>query len=188
MIQPVGQPDLFIIGLGVIIPEHVTRQASQALSKCRRIYSIVQEPPHLWLPADSFAQTEVVNALGFYREGELRANNYKRAALAITEAIGGGRPLGYVTYGNPTSYDRVAQELVEHGKKRGFTVEIVPGISSVDTILCDLMIDMAPGIQVFEASWLFTCQISPIPTIPVLLPSRNIRLPLHSLLAETGWS
>jgi uncharacterized protein YabN with tetrapyrrole methylase and pyrophosphatase domain len=62
--------------------------------------------------------------------------------------------VGYVTYGNPLSYDSVAQTLAREAEGAAWRLEIVPGISSIDTILCDLRQDMAPGIQVYEASWL----------------------------------
>jgi uncharacterized protein YabN with tetrapyrrole methylase and pyrophosphatase domain len=163
------QPELFIIGLGVTIPGHVTRQATRAMSRCAKLYSIVQEPPRLWLPPDSFGKIEVVNALELYAEGSIRTENYERVARLIMGALGRGQSLGYVTYGNPMAYDRVAQNLVKYATESCFTFQIVPGISSLDTVLCDLHIDMAPAIQVIEASWLLACQIQPQVGIPVLL-------------------
>jgi uncharacterized protein YabN with tetrapyrrole methylase and pyrophosphatase domain len=163
-----SQPDLFIIGLGVAIPGHITVEATQAMSRCARLYSIVQEPPRLWLPPEN-SGIEVINALEMYVEGSIRIQNYERVARTIVAALGGTRPLGYVTYGNPMAYDRVAQNLLEYAKESGFAVHVVPGISSFDTVLCDLNVDMAPAIQVFEASWLFACQIKPNVNIPALL-------------------
>ena len=159
--KPTSPPDLFLIGLGVMIPGHITMQATHAMSCCAQLYSIVQEPPRLWLPPDRQGQIEVVNALRWYAEGSLRIQNYERVASTIFKAVGRGRPVGYVTYGNPMAYDRVAQNLVNYAKDAGFSVQIVPGISSLDTVFCDLQIDVAPGVQVFDASWLVACQIQP---------------------------
>jgi hypothetical protein len=39
-----------IIGLGINIPHHVTLQATNAISKCQCVYTIVQQPSQLWLP------------------------------------------------------------------------------------------------------------------------------------------
>src|SRR5262249_46008258 len=83
--------------------------------------------------------------------------------------IRSSRPIGYVTYGNPMSYDRVAQNLLEYAKDVGFSTQIIPGISSLDSVLCDLGIDMAPAIQIFEASWLLACHIPLNIRVPVLL-------------------
>ncbi len=164
-----AQPELFIIGLGVMIPGHITVQATKAMSNCSRLYSIVQEPSRSWLPQAKAGQIEVVNALDLYVENSLRSQNYDRAAEAIIRSVGKGRSIGYVTYGNPMAYDRVAQNLVRAAKETGITVAIVPGISSFDTILCDLNIDMAPAIQVFEASWLFACEIPLLTSVPAIL-------------------
>jgi uncharacterized protein YabN with tetrapyrrole methylase and pyrophosphatase domain len=163
-----SQPDLFIIGLGVAIPSHITVQATRAMSRCARLYSIVQDPRRLWLPPEN-SGIKVINALEMYVEGSIRIQNYERVARTIVAALDHARPLGYVTYGNPMAYDRVAQNLVHYAKQQGFAVQVVPGVSSLDTVLCDLNVDMAPAIQVFEASWLFACQIQPHVSIPALL-------------------
>jgi uncharacterized protein YabN with tetrapyrrole methylase and pyrophosphatase domain len=114
-------------------------------------------------------KVEVINALEMYVEGGPRVRNYETVARTIIRALENHRPLGYVTYGNPMSYDRVAQNLVLYAKESDCALQIVPGISSVDTVLCDLMVDMAPAIQIFEASWFFACEMNPNITAPLLL-------------------
>jgi uncharacterized protein YabN with tetrapyrrole methylase and pyrophosphatase domain len=111
----------------------------------------------------------VVNALQLYREGSLRTINYETVAVQIADSLETVRPVAYVTYGNPMSFDSVAQNLIELSAKRNFRIEVVPGISSVDAILCDLRVDMAPAIQIFDASWLWAAHLDLNPTIPVLL-------------------
>jgi len=164
-----SQPQLLLIGLGVMIPDHITLQAARALSRCTHLYSIVQEPTRSWLPSDRVGKIEVVNVLPWYSEGSLRTENYDRVTDSILKTVSNSRTIGYVTYGNPMAYDRVAQNLVNYAKKSGLQIEIVPGISSIDTIFCDLQVDMAPGIQVYEASWLVACQILPSIHFPLVL-------------------
>jgi uncharacterized protein YabN with tetrapyrrole methylase and pyrophosphatase domain len=161
--------DLYIIGLGVQIPEHISKQAARAMSRCAELYSIIQEEPALWLPPHTCFGLKVINLLEFYAEGRLRIENYQLVAKTIMNAAGPGKTLGYVTYGNPMSYDRVAQELVKHGNEARLTIGVVPGISSVDTLLCDLRTDMAPALQVFDASWFWACRIEPLPGAPMIL-------------------
>lgn len=166
---PTAQSELFIIGLGVIIPDHVTPQAQRAISQCSRLYSIVQEPARLWVPAAKLDQIEIINALSFYVDGGIRTGNYDRVAREIIQAAQSGRSVGYVTYGNPMAYDRVAHNLVQYAREAGIPVKVVPGISSVDTIMCDLRIDIAPAIQVYDASWMLVCEMTPKVDVPVLL-------------------
>jgi hypothetical protein len=61
------RPSLHVIGLGVKIPDHTTQEALEAISACKIIYSIVQEPPHVWMPARTEGQIPVINVLPMYK-------------------------------------------------------------------------------------------------------------------------
>jgi uncharacterized protein YabN with tetrapyrrole methylase and pyrophosphatase domain len=152
--------DLYVIGLGVSFPEHLTRQAIDAMASCSKLFSIVQEPLLPWLPAEKMGKIEVVNLLDSYVDGTLRIENYNRAADLVLDASGDGN-VGYVTYGNPMAYDTVAQLIVKKAAEQGRKARVIPGISSLDSILCDMQVDIAPAIQVFEASWMMAFQIVP---------------------------
>ena len=130
------------------------------MSACTHIYSIVQEAPSVWLPPGSDRQITVTNVLGMYIEGTLRKRNYEAVALRILQSVNESGVIGYVTYGNPLAYDSVSENLVRQAQQSGISFRVVPGICSVDTLLCDLGVDMAPGIQVYDASWLVAAQIS----------------------------
>jgi precorrin-3B methylase len=152
---------LYIIGLGVSLPDHITPEATRAMSQCSRLYSIVQAPQRLWLPPGTLGKVEVVDAFQMYAEDRPRIQNYEHVARTIFQALDTCGSVGYVTYGNPMSYDCVAQNLVQYAKKSGSAMRIIPGISSIDTVLCDLGVDLAPGLQVYEATWLVACGIRP---------------------------
>jgi len=160
---------LYIIGLGVNLPDHITPEATRAMSQCSRLYSIVQAPQRLWLPPGTLGKIEVIDAFQMYAEDKPRVQNYEHVARTIFQALDTCGSVGYVTYGNPMSYDSVAQNLVQYGKKSGLPVRIIPGISSIDTVLCDLGVDLAPGLQVYEATWLVACAIRPHLEAAVLL-------------------
>jgi precorrin-2 methylase len=163
------KPLLSVIGLGVKIPDHATTEAMRAMALCDRIFAVVQEPPAVWLPPSAAGKIPVTNILGLYVEGTLRTQNYDRAAETIFQSVRDGQTIGYVTYGNPLAYDSVAQNLVRRAQQAGTRFQVVPGISSVDTLLCDLGTDMAPGLQVYEASWLVAAQIRLHPTVAAIL-------------------
>jgi uncharacterized protein YabN with tetrapyrrole methylase and pyrophosphatase domain len=161
-------PRLLVIGLGIRIPDHITSQASRTLATCTRIFTIVQEPPVTWLPAGS-ARIPVTNLLDMYIEGAIRTQNYERVANRIVQSLDDTSTVGYVTYGNPLVYDSVGQQLVNHARRAGVPFKVLVGISSIDTLLCDLGVDMAPGIQVYEASWLVAGRVPLAVTAPVIL-------------------
>jgi len=165
--------DLYIIGLGVSLPEHLTKQAIDTMASCCKLFSIVQEPLLPWLPLEKRGNIEVINLLDFYVDGSIRMENYNRAADMVLEAKGDGRPVAYVTYGNPMFYDSVAQLIARKAAASGRSVRVLPGISSLDSIVCDIQVDMAPGIQIYEASWLMAFQILP-------------RVDTHVILVQVG--
>jgi precorrin-2 methylase len=167
------QYDLYVIGLGVSLPEHLTTQAIDTMSSCCKLFSIVQEPLAQWLRPDKKENVEVINLLDFYVDGSIRMENYNRAAEMVLTATGDGRPIGYVTYGNPMAYDSVAQLIVRRAAEFGHSARVLPGISSLDSILCDIQVDMAPAIQVFEASWMMAFEIVP-------------RVDTHVILVQMG--
>src|ERR1700693_942962 len=105
-------PDLYVIGLGVSFPEHLTKQAVDAMASCSKLFSIVQEPLLPWLPAEKMGKVEVINLLDSYVDGTLRIENYNRAAEMVLQASGVGSPVGYVTYGKPMAYDTEGQLIV----------------------------------------------------------------------------
>ena len=163
------QTRLYIIGLGVSIPSHITSQATTAMASCDGIFTVVQEPPNRWLPPECRMHVPVKNLLEIYVEGALRTDNYEKVATLVFGSLSRFKTVGYVTYGNPMSYDSVSRLLVDLATRDEIRFEIVPGVSSVDTLLCDLALDMAPGIQIYEASWLVAAQVKLDPTNAVLL-------------------
>src|SRR5580700_405128 len=98
-------PRIYLIGLGIKIPDHVTPEATTAMAASHSIYTVIQEHPALWMPKSATNQVPVVNLLDAYTEGALRAENYDRAADIIFQAVEPDKTVGYVTYGNPLCYD-----------------------------------------------------------------------------------
>lgn len=159
---------LNIVGLGVSVPAHVTREALDVLAASDRMFTVVQEPPDMWLPP-SKSPSSVTNLMDLYVEGAFRADNYQRVSQRIWDALDESVAVAYVTYGNPLAYDSVAQRLAVDAEQHGVNLRVVPGISSVDTLLCDLRTDMAPGLQVYEASWLVAARVVLNVSVPAML-------------------
>lgn len=156
--MPVDPPRLYIVGLGVSVPDHTTLEAVAALGKCDHIFTLVQQPPSAWLPRGA-QQVPVTNLLGSYVEGALRNDNYDQVSRRIFSALESHQTIAYVTYGNPVVYDSVTHLLIGLAAQAGVQSRIVTGVSSIDTLLCDLQVDMAPGIQIYEASWVVAAEM-----------------------------
>jgi hypothetical protein len=94
-LQSSEKPAIYVIGLGVKIPDHVTIEAQRAMSACHFIYSIVQEDPSIWLPPQPPNRTPVVNLLHRYVENAPRLENYERAADDIIRSLDSNQTVGY---------------------------------------------------------------------------------------------
>ena len=152
-------PRLYIVGLGVSVPDHTTLEAAAALARCDHIFTIIQQQPSVWLPRDA-QRVSVTNLMEMYVEGALRTDNYDSVSRRIFDALESHRTIAYVTYGNPVVYDSVTHRLIRLATDAGVSARIVPSVSSIDTLLCDLQVEMAPGLQIYEASWIVAAEVT----------------------------
>jgi hypothetical protein len=96
-----------------------------------------------------------------YRRDRKRSENYAEATGLVLEAAEAERPIAYLTLGNPVVFDTVAQEILAGARARGWRALVIPGISSVDTVLADLGQEPAPGLQLYEASCFVGAAVKP---------------------------
>ncbi len=144
---------ILIIGIGAGDPAHVTMQAVEALNRvdvffvlekgaakdslvalrreiCRRYikdhaYRIVEapSPPRERAPADYLASVDDLN-------------RDKQAAFAamIDRELAAGQCGGILAWGDPALYDSTIRNVEAIAAKGGLSYEVIPGISSVQTL------------------------------------------------------
>ncbi|MER7273756.1 SAM-dependent methyltransferase [Dactylosporangium sp. NPDC000244] len=163
--------DVYVCGSGVRLPDHLTIEVLRALDACSTIFSIWPDGYQVLLPEGLRARFRSLMPL--YRPGELRDDTYALQVDAIVSAARADPPVAYLTPGNPMVFDSVAQGLLAAGDRLGLSIEILAGVSSIDTILVDLRRDAAPGLQIYEASTLLIYQLQPRTDIACLLMQPN---------------
>src|SRR5205823_11514314 len=136
-----------------------TLEALDALANCQQIYTILSPSMTVLLPRE--LTPKIKSLWPLYQSGVLRRDAYAAEVAAILEAAMQGKPVAYLTVGNPVFFDSVTQGLLEAGQERELDVRIVAGISSIDTILVDLQRDIAPGLQIYDATALVAYAIKP---------------------------
>lgn len=153
-------PDIAIVGTGVCFPAHLTLETIDILLRCNAIYTMLANPEELesilqMLSADrDLAGTtlKIVSLYRMYQPNRIRKINYELAVETVLNAAASEKPVAYLTRGNPVVYDSVTQGILTKGKDRGFDVQVFSAISSLDTIMVDLQQEVAPGLQIYEAS------------------------------------
>lgn len=166
------EPQIYICGIGVRAPHHFTIETLDALDKCTTIFSILKSAEKNVLPQS--LQERFCSLWHLYKPGALRHKAYAAQIATVLEEAAKQPPVAYLTQGNPIFFDSVTQGLLEEGNKREIRVKVLAAVSSIDTILVDLQRDVAPGIQIYDASAVLLHKIDLRTDIPCLLLQPHI--------------
>lgn len=174
--------DVAILGMGVRSVAHMTLEAIDTLKRCARgfvvspdqqtvddfrasVTSYLRDGESL-PPLESLSQA--------YKKNRQRHENYREAGRIVLDALETERPIAYLTPGNPVTFDRVAEEILQGARERRLRAVVIPGISSVDTVLVDLQQELAPGMQIYEASWFVGMKVRPDTRLSCLLVQTSL--------------
>lgn len=163
------EPDIYVVGLGIKGIEHLTRETEAA---CRRSAEILGISTHhavlTYLETLCPRVTDLYPVT--YREDEHRMNAYDTMSAMTLAAALDHPPVTFATYGHPYIYVCPTRQIVDAAPYLGLKVEVLPGISSLDTMFIDLGVDPATdGLQMYEATELLLKQRPLHPDVPCLL-------------------
>lgn len=161
--------DIALIGMGIQYVAHMTLEAVATLQRCRRgfVAGLDQKTvDHLRATLASYlkpgdALPPLLSLSSAYRADRQRGQNYAEAASLVLQAAEAERPVAYLTFGNPVTYDTVTQEILVAAQARNLSVVVIPGVSSIDTVLVDLRQEPGPGLQIFDASCFVGAEVKP---------------------------
>lgn len=130
---------------------HLTREAEAVVRRSSRVFTVDSTPG-----VAEYLGTlcpRVTSLLSLYEEGHDRLTTYRRMAAAAVAAALEEPPVCFATYGHPwafcfpTTLIRRATPLLD------LRVDVVRGISSLDTLMVDLGYDFsADGLQMYDAT------------------------------------
>lgn len=160
-------PDLFILGTGQRFPDHFTVETLDAIVACSRVFTLLGPDQIRLLPKDLRAKLHPVT--GLYEPERLRRENYRAVADQILNYLQVDPPIGWLTFGHPVCFDSVSMMLVRAAQLRGHSIQILPAVSSLETVLVDVEYDPSLGFQVFEATALVREKIQLNTSIAALL-------------------
>jgi len=158
---------LYLVGAGVLFPNHITLQTLEILNSCKRVYTNIQESNLAGLPSE--IRSKCVTLWPMYQDGRLRRENYSDVSKYILSAAELESPIAWLTPGHPVVFDSVTQLLLAGGRERGWNIPIIPGISCVDTILAEVGYDPASGLLIHDTTSLVNMDFPLTPSIALLL-------------------
>jgi uncharacterized protein YabN with tetrapyrrole methylase and pyrophosphatase domain len=143
--------DIGIVGTGIVGTHQLTREAEEVIRRCKRTFVIdsgygIPEYPETLCP-------EVTELGSLYEPGRDRLPTYRRMAAQVVSAAVANAPVCLATYGHPWVYCYPTTLITRAAPLLDLHVEVFPGVSSFDTLLVDLGIDVAlSGVQMYEAT------------------------------------
>jgi Tetrapyrrole (Corrin/Porphyrin) Methylases len=112
----------------------------------------------------------LVNLESIYRDGELDLIVYERIADTIIKGAQKYKRVSFILPGHPLIYVAPTAMILEKAKRLGISTSVLPGISSIDTMVLQLNLDIANfGVQVFESNRFIYYGIKPDPRVPLFL-------------------
>ena len=144
--------DIWIAGLGVRGVNQVTAEVERALRASREV---------LYIDAGVATRTYLeslcprVTALfeQSYAEERSRLNAYEHMAIMVVQAALENPPVTFAIHGHPLIAAHPPFLVLEMARALDLKVEILPGISALDTLFADLNLDpVVHGVQMYEAT------------------------------------
>jgi uncharacterized protein YabN with tetrapyrrole methylase and pyrophosphatase domain len=127
-------------------------EACQILRACKHAYCLIDD-----LQTLDYLRTlcpNVVDLIYLYEPATSRPATYDKIAQVLVDAAMTDGPAALVTHGHPLFLVSASERILERAAHAGIDVQIIAGVSSFDTLISDLRIDLGYGFQAFDATTL----------------------------------
>ena len=169
--QRPSEARIALVGIGTVSVMQITREAEAALRAASTFYVLHAQSLVLDYLRSEY-EAEVIDLTPAYEEKKQRDETYRQVAQAVVAGAseGRGRRVAYVTSGHPLVLVTPSQLILRSAREVDIPVDIVPGVSSLDTVWADLRFDPGrQGVLMFEATSLLLRRYPLIPTVPLFL-------------------
>lgn len=142
---------LTIVGTGITLIAHLTREADTVIRDAERLFFLV---------TSGLAEEWMLRLNGrgeslrpCYDIGGDRSAVYAAMSEQVLAAVRTGQRVCAAFYGHPSVFVTPTQLMVRQARREGLPVRVLPGISAEDCLFADLGLDPgAQGCQSYEAS------------------------------------
>jgi len=148
---------LYIAGCGIKFLSHLTLEVQSVIKSCDCVVYLVNDPAmKRWVEENSVAAISLDPIYFGHRD---RKQSYNEICQKIIDISRHNAQTCFLTYGHPLFLANSSQQLIEDIGRTlpDIDIAVLPGISSLDVLLCDLRIDPGSGgIQAYEANELLS--------------------------------
>lgn len=143
--------DIAIVGLGIVGVHQITREVEETIRRSTEIFVTGSA-----IGVIEYLKTlcpQVTDLTSQYEIGSHRIEIYRRMASDVVAAAVENPTVCFATYGHPNLYCYPTTLIQRSAKLLDLKTQVLPGISSLDTLLSDLGIDPGfDGLQIYEAT------------------------------------
>lgn len=145
------QGSLTIVGTGIKLGDHLTRESLQAIKKADKVLAVVADSATFhWLKS---LNSNVESLQSFYGKEKDRLQTYQQMIDRIAESVVSGYKTCAIFYGHPGIFVFPSHAVIEKLQNLGYSATMLPGISADACLYADLGVDPAThGCQSFEAT------------------------------------
>lgn len=144
---------LFIVGVGIKFLSHMTLEVQSIIQKSDSVIYLVNEPAmKRWIEENS---KKAISLDALYFNFQERYEAYQAICREVINITVQNKNTCFILYGHPLILSSSSEQLIKEINEKALPIdiEILPGISSIDSLLCDLCVDPGSGgLQAFEAT------------------------------------
>ncbi len=177
---------LTVVGTGIAIGVHLTPEARAAWESAEEALFLVADPVSAtWLTELNPSARSLHE---HYRAGRPRLDIYEAMVKEIVSPLRAGRTVCAAFYGHPGIFVYPGHESVRRARRDGFEARLLPGISALDCLWCDLGIDPAlGGCQIYHATDFLEDERAPDTKATLILLQISV-IGQSAHLEEPDWS
>jgi uncharacterized protein YabN with tetrapyrrole methylase and pyrophosphatase domain len=182
----VSTGSLTVVGTGIDVGGQLTPQARVAFEHAEEALYLVGDPVAAVLLAEINPRARSLHTL--YEIGQPRLQAYESMIDEMLSPLRAGRTVCAAFYGHPGIFVYPGQEAIRRARREGFEAWMLPGISSIDCLWCDLGIDPAlAGCQIYHATDFVLQRRAPDTAATLVLLQINV-IGVADHLEQPDWS
>jgi hypothetical protein len=142
--------ELTIIGTGIKAIGQVTRESQQYLEQAEKVLYLVADPvTERWIKRLNHTAESLY---GYYGDDKPRNQTYQEMADRILYFVRKNLHVCAAFYGHPGIFVSPSNISLRVAREEGYKAQMMPGISAIDSLFCDLGLDPFRGTQIFEST------------------------------------
>ncbi|WP_328786187.1 MULTISPECIES: SAM-dependent methyltransferase [unclassified Streptomyces] len=161
---------IIVVGTGMLPPRDLTAAGAEAIRSADAVvYSATWPGIKQWL--SNVGGRQIIDISHLYQLNEVDMDNYDAILRALLDLAREHRSVAYLVPGTPHLGVSNTSTLVQIARDTdGLEVEVIPGVSSFDTIATDLDVDyLSRGTTVIDSNRLLMYRVKLDPTLGVLI-------------------